>query len=301
MNLGSIDIGSNTVLLLVAEINDGKLTPICNEFRSPRLSKGLKKDGEILEDRIIHLINILREYKSICEQYKCEKVILTATNAMRIASNATNIIERVKSELGFIIGVIPGDEEAKLSYLGASSSFNNFEEKTVIDIGGGSTEIIYGNSNEIKYKKSFPIGVVSLTEAYLNKFPYAQEAISNAQKSLKNTFNKLNYLIPASKPMIAVAGTPTTLSCIIQNIKTYEDSKVEGSLLTQNNLKSLYDKLSSIPGDVIKQKYGHVVEGREDILFAGLLILDHVRELLNTDIIHVSSRGLRYGNIINYI
>ena len=301
MNIASIDIGSNTVLLLVASINDGKLTPLVNKYESPRLGKGLRIGGEIGEDSIKHLFEILKNYKNIIKEYECTEVILTATNAMRIASNSNMIISRIKNELDFSIRIIPGEEEARLSYMGASSSFANLEERMVIDIGGGSTEIIYGDNKEIFFKKSFQTGVVSLTENFIGSFPYSIESLSSAKTKLKTIFDELILNIPSNIPSVAVAGTPTTLSCIKQNIKIYDEAKVEASTLDSFELDDLTKILQYISGDEIKRKYGQVVSGREDVLFAGALILNHIKNILKLDRVFVSSRGLRYGNIIDYI
>lgn len=301
MNIASIDIGSNTVLLLIGKIDNNSLTPIINKYESPRLGKGLIPGGNILQDRIDHLLSVLTNYKDVIKEYNCKETIITATNAMRIASNSSDIVDLIKEKLDMEVIIIPGDEEARLSYLGASSSMLELNEKIVIDIGGGSTEIIYGNSKEIIFKKSFQTGVVSLTEKYLHNFPYSTGDLAAAEEHLEETFKVLLSEVPKQIPIIAVAGTPTTLSCIIQGIKTFIEEKVERSVLTSENMSTLYDELSIIPGSVIIDKFGEVVSGREDVLFSGLLILKHIMNLTNNTIINVSNRGLRYGNIINYI
>lgn len=301
MNIASIDIGSNTVLLLIASIENNKLIPIINKYESPRLGKGLQIGGKILDDRIAHLLEILKSYKTLIEEYKCSETILTATNALRIASNSDEILKKVKEDLGFEIKIIPGEEEAALSFMGASSSFTQFEEKVVIDIGGGSTEIIYGNSEEIIFKHSFQTGVVSLTENFIGTYPYSEDSLIRTEQQLKNVFKGLEKEIPSNRNTIAVAGTPTTLSCIKQNLKVYSEEKVESSILLEIDLNELQNKLGALSGVEIKEQFGQVVNGREDVIFAGTLILQYLRRLLSTDKIYVSSRGLRYGNIISYI
>lgn len=301
MNIASIDIGSNTVLLLIASIENNKLIPLLNKYESPRLGKGLLIGGEILEDRILHLLEILKSYKALIEEYKCSKTVLTATNAMRIASNSDEILKIVKEKLGFEIKVIPGEDEAALSFMGASSSFTQLEEKVVIDIGGGSTEIIYGNNKDILFKYSFQTGVVSLTEKFIGSYPYSEESLTKTELQLKKVFKGLEKEIPNNRNTIAVAGTPTTLSCITQGLKEYREDKVEGSILLEQDLNELQIKLGSLSGADIKERFGQVVDGREDVIFAGTLILQFLRKLLATDKIYVSSRGLRYGNIISYI
>lgn len=301
MHIASIDIGSNTVLLLVSKIIHNSITPIINKYESPRLGKGLKPGGKILKDRIDQLLSVLASYKKIIKEYDCKETIITATNAMRIASNSSYIVDLIKDKLDMKVNIIPGEEEARLSFLGASSSMPELNDRIVIDIGGGSTEIIYGDSKEIKFKKSFQTGVVSLTEKYLSNFPYSFQDLAAADAHLEKIFQIIHSEIPKQIPIIAVAGTPTTLSSIIQGMKTYIEEKVERSVLSSENFSYLYNELSIIPGSVIKENFGEVVSGREDVLFSGVLILRHIMNLTNNTIINVSNRGLRYGNIIDYI
>lgn len=301
MNIASIDIGSNTVLLLIASIENKTLIPILNKYETPRLGKGLNIGGKIENERVTHLLEILYEYKVLTEKYNCRKIIVTATNAFRIASNSTKIVSSIKNELSLEVDIILGDREAELSFYGASSSFPNFDKKIVIDIGGGSTEIIYGNNSEIFYKKSFQIGVVNLTEMFLNNFPYKDKSIENAKKHLQQIFSAIELIIPKGIATIAVAGTPTTLSCIKQKLKTYEENKVEGSSITKNDLDNIFRTMFPLSPREIQENFGSVVNGREDVLFAGILILQHIVNIIKVDIINVSSRGIRYGNIIDYI
>jgi exopolyphosphatase/guanosine-5'-triphosphate,3'-diphosphate pyrophosphatase len=301
MNLASIDIGSNTVLLLIAKEENGNLNPILNEYQSPRIAKGLTTTGVIREESIDKLMTALRHYKGLIDSNNCEKTVVTATNAFRIASNAEALQKRIKEEFGWDVRIISGDEEAKLTYLGAASSFPIYDEKVIIDIGGGSTEVVYGKNSEILYKKSFNTGVVSLTEEFLNSFPYDNDQILKAEKFLDDMFDIISEEIPVSVPVIAVAGTPTTLSCIVQEIRTYDEFLVEGSILTRDDLRYLFKELQPRSPEQIRENFGQVTEGREDLLFSGLLILEHVHEKLMTEEINVSTRGLRYGSILSYL
>lgn len=302
MNIASIDIGSNTVLLLIAKIEDNKLVPLVNLYESPRLGKGLKPGGVILKDRIDDLMNVLGKYKQEIIKYNCQNVILTATNAMRIANNSSEIIRMVKKEFGFNIKIISGEEEAKLSFLGATYDLpDKTSAKTVVDIGGGSTEIVYGNKDKIIFKKSFGVGVVFLTEYFsINDFGNVQK-FDEIDNYLQKIFKEDLSVIPPHIKTIAVAGTPTTLSCMIQNLKYYDDSKVEGSQLSSKNIDYLLEVLSSMTPNEIKVKFGDVVKGREDVILAGTIILKSLIKFLDISTIYVSSKGLRYGNIISYL
>ncbi|MEG8947382.1 Ppx/GppA phosphatase family protein [Rosettibacter firmus] len=301
MIIASIDIGSNTILLLIARINleKAKLETIQNYYRAPRISQGLLENGNISSEKINKLLNVLEEYKSIIEQYNCSKVFIVATNAFRIANNAKEILDLIKIKYNWTINIIDGEEEAKLSYLGATYEYSS-KEKVVIDIGGGSTEIIYGQNDEIRFKKSFPIGVVSLTEKFIkNEIPTETEIIKLTNE-LNEVFKILDN-IPKKIFTIAVAGTPTTLSCIKQNIKNYNEQLVDNSILTYNDVTNIADTLASMSGMQIKEKYGQVVEGREDVLFTGTIILKTIMEKLELEKITVSNKGLRYGVIVDYM
>jgi exopolyphosphatase/guanosine-5'-triphosphate,3'-diphosphate pyrophosphatase len=143
MTIASIDIGTNTVLLLIAEVNKKlQIKSILDEYRIPRIGKGLFPDGQISEDRIKELILVLNEYKELIKTYECQRIIVTATNAMRIATNRNQIVARIKDQFGWDANIVSGKEEASLSFLGAVSGYSGYSTKMVIDIGGGSTEFM---------------------------------------------------------------------------------------------------------------------------------------------------------------
>ncbi len=301
MNIASIDIGTNTAILLIAKIKNRKLYPIYNQYETPRLGKGLTIQGEIADEKIELLIKILTQFKLKIEEYNCTEIIITASNAMRIADNSDKIISTVKEKLNLDIKIISGEQEAKLSFLGGSSAFPKINQKIIIDIGGGSTEIIFGDNNKIFYKNSFSVGTVSLTEKFLSNTPYTPNVKESIYNHLDSIFNELKSTIPKGIPTIAVAGTPTTLFCMSNKLKDYDENKVEGTLLEYKELLKLSNLLFLLTPKEVKQIYGNVVLGREDVILAGSLILLYLSETFLLDSIYISGRGLRYGSIISYI
>lgn len=303
MTIASIDIGSNTILLLIAEYNryNDQVEPILNVYRVPRISEGLKTSNPISEFKIGEMWRVLEEYKLIINNYNCEKTIVVATNALRIAKNGSDIAIRISNEFGWDVKIVDGIEEARLSFIGAISNFNELESYSVLDIGGGSTEIVYGNHNKIFIKKSFSIGVVSLTEKYINFNPPLSQEIESMRKDIEENLRELDNSILVNTNMIAVAGTPTTLSCISQGLTTYVDNSVNNSILTRDQIQLIKATISIMKSDEINHTYGEVVKGRADILLSGAMILEQVMKYLNIEKIRVSSRGLRYGVIYDYI
>ncbi|MEJ2195297.1 MAG: hypothetical protein P8X73_10640 [Ignavibacteriaceae bacterium] len=147
MIIASIDVGTNTVLLLLAEVNTStkSLSTILNEYRMPRLGKNLKPGGNISNDKIEMLLSILTDYQKIIESHNTDNVIVTATNAFRIADNANEIIKQIKDKFGYNVNVISGETESEYAFYGAVPKSADNKLSLVIDIGGGSTELIIGS------------------------------------------------------------------------------------------------------------------------------------------------------------
>ncbi|OGU58257.1 MAG: hypothetical protein A2V66_03450 [Ignavibacteria bacterium RBG_13_36_8] len=303
MNIASIDIGTNTVLLLIATIDQEHLTfkPIINAYKVPRIGRGLIKGNSIPDKNVSQLLDVLKEYSFLIAQNNCNITLVTATNALRIATNADNIVEKIKDAIGYDLKIVTGEEEAYLSFLGASTSLPEIERKCSIDVGGGSTEIIIGTSGTIEFKESLQIGAVSLTERYINNDPPTKFEINIIQEFIKQKLSGLNKKLFNDLTCIAVAGTPTTLSCIIKNLKTYNENVIEGSTITIKDLNNIIILLTKMTAEKIKSKYGKIVEGREDILLSGSIIIHEFMKCVNLDKVYVSGRGIRYGAVIDYL
>jgi exopolyphosphatase/guanosine-5'-triphosphate,3'-diphosphate pyrophosphatase len=302
MIVASIDIGTNTVLLLIAKVNlkSRKIITLLNEYRMPRIGKSINKTGIISRDKIRLLYSVLSEYDGIIRKHKCEKVIVTGTNALRIAKNTPEISKELKKLFNYELEVIPGDLEAEYAYLGATSDLDNNSDSLVIDIGGGSTEIIFGNESNITFKTSLPMGSVSATEKFLKHSPSLKPEIANLKKEIKIILAEIN-VNKVPETTIAIAGTATTLACMNLDLKKFVEDKVEKSILTSNEIKSLIDKLSQLAPLEILDTYGPVMKGREDIILAGAIILSEIMSFFKTDKLIVSSRGIRYGAIIKFL
>ncbi len=302
MKLSSIDIGSNTVLLLIADFNikNYSLTTILNRYEIPRLSRNLENEGIISQNSLEKFFNILKYYKQEVKKRGCTKVITKATNAMRMAKNSDEIIKEVKEKFGINIEVISGEEEARLSYLGSTSNSNS-ERNVVIDIGGGSTEIIYGNLKQIIYRKSFPIGAVSLTEQYFHSFPVETNTLNQVKEDLILEFKEILQSIDIiDSNIISVAGTPTTIAAVEQNLDFYDEMKIENYVISYESLSTFVNSVSKLRPEQILKKHPFV-KGREDVLLAGSIILKVILNILGASKTIVSGRGLRYGILIDYI
>jgi exopolyphosphatase / guanosine-5'-triphosphate,3'-diphosphate pyrophosphatase len=160
MIIASIDIGTNTILLLIAQANlkDKKIKVIFENQKIPRIGEGLKPGFPISEMKEKLLLQILASFKVEAEKYNCDRILVTATHALRIASNRDELLEKIKNQLQIEVNVVSGIEEAKLTFLGCTNDFSIKEDYAVLDIGGGSTEIIFRSWNKLASDYSLPLG-----------------------------------------------------------------------------------------------------------------------------------------------
>ena len=242
MIVASIDIGTNTVLLLIARIsNDSKIETLLNEYRIPRIGKGLLPGKKITEEKVKELFAVLEDYSEIIKRHNCERIIVTATNAFRIAANGVQIANEIREKFNWTAKIVTGFEEARLSYLGAISGVDTGREMLVIDIGGGSTELTFGKGPEMSFRESFKTGVVSASEKYFLNDPPLKTEIEKFRNELSILFKKIKNLDYAPESAIALAGTPTTLACIKKKLEQFDENLVEGSILSCQDIEEMHN------------------------------------------------------------
>ncbi len=194
MKVASIDIGTNTLLLLIVDVKDGKIIPLHNSQFIARLGKNVDSSGLIQKEAFDRVLNALIEFKKISEKFGVERIFAIGTSALRDAKNRDEFLNFIKEKTGIEIKVISGEEEAKLTYLGAVSGLDKKFLKTkitVIDIGGGSTEVILGSGFEIEKFVSLNIGTVRITEKFLKHSPPLDEEINDAKFYIQKEFEKI--------------------------------------------------------------------------------------------------------------
>lgn len=300
MNIASIDIGTNTILLLIVSANEKTkdFNILLNKYSAPRIGKNLDDGQPFPMENLNRMFDVLNDYNFEIKKFECEKIIATATQAFRLASDSDKLVKQIKEKYNFDIKIVDGEEEARLSYIGVK---NNIDRKMIIDIGGGSTELIAGNSNGIKFKKSFNIGAVKLKEKFIQNNPPTSVEMSSVSNFLDEKFSEIKNLKLDIENAFAVAGTPVTLAFILSNSKDYNEKIIDGFEIHQNSIEKIVDELARLNSEDILKTYGHIMIGREDIILYGSLILLKIMQLLNLDKIICSTRGIRYGAIQDYL
>ena len=285
MKIASIDIGTNTLLLLVMEYKNGQLTIIEDHHKIARLGENLNKTGIISSNAINRATKILEFYKERIIDLDIDHVISCATSAMRDALNSKEVSLKLENIIETKIKIISGDEEARLSYLGSIE----FDKNIVIDIGGGSTEIIQGINEKIIHAESVNIGAVRITEMF-DLWNKSSDNIVKARNFIKDQLKV--FPLNDIKHAIAVAGTPNTLATLHLGIKEYSREKLHMLNMKKSDLgKTIQIVISSSKKDLI-EKHG-IHENRADVILGGALILDEFMNYFKLDNLYVSSNGLR--------
>jgi len=303
MRIATIDIGTNTILMLIAEIEpNGQINILGDYHYIARIGEGVDQHCVIQEKAFERAYNVFLELKKIAESSKVDKIIAFGTSALRSAKNRDVFLNFIKKELSIEVKVISNEEEAKLTYLGAAFDYlqsNLIYDILAIDIGGGSTEIIYGKGRKIEAFKSVEIGSVRLTERILNKYPPKQEQIEKAIDLIKEHIKDIPKISSITKAM-GVAGTLTTLAAVDLKMETFEPKLVHGHLLTYSNIQAIFQELKLLTYEQLK-KHPYIHPMRADIILAGTLILIEIMNKLNLETITVSTYGLRYGMLAEFV
>ena len=297
----AIDIGTNTVLLLVAEVDEGRVVPVFEAHRSPRLGKGVDADRNINDDATGRVIAALKEYREILEDRfgQIENIIVTATSAVRDASNREEFIEKVRKETGFKIRLLTGREEAEWTAAGALSVVEaDVEEVMILDIGGGSTEVALLKEGSVIDAYSFDMGSVRFTERFLISDPPAKEEVANCRKAASDLYNTHVFNPSGNFKAVGVAGTLTSLAGIRLGLDKYEPNKINNYLLKQNDINDVIEAFMDYPHEELLDKHPVYLAGRSDIFMAGMLILEGFLKSYGLSEILVSTGGIRHGAIL---
>jgi len=291
--VASIDIGTNTILLLIAGLEGSKLDPLFEMETIVRLGEGVHKSRVLSQPAMKRGLQTLSQYMDHCRAMEVDMVFAVGTSALREAENAQDFIRRVKERLGLSIDIVSGEEEALFSFLAVVRDMGKGEKPIlVVDVGGGSTEFIVGQDERIHEWVSLPLGAVRFTEQFLLSDPVRGEEWERMEEAIRE---KLLQIPCIREPvtMVAVGGTATTLASVDQGLKEFAVEKIHRFQLTREALRNqllLYrsktlEERKKIPG---------LSPARADVILAGGAILYLAMEELKCPSVVVSCHGVRY-------
>jgi len=297
--IAAIDIGTNSIRLLVAErAPHGELRPLVRLGESCRLGEGLETTGRIASRAEERTRDTLSRFARRARELDCAEVLVAATNALRSAENGPEVTRRLAAAAGFPIQILSGEEEARLVYEAVLEGLHWDREQgeyLVVDIGGGSVEIVRGVGLRVDRWVSLELGCVRLTERFLRSDPPTPSELSELRSFLREIWVGHDLLLrPTPQAAAGVGGTVTALAALNLGLRRYDASRVEGHLLPTGDIRRLTDSLTGLT-TAERQALATVGPGRADILPAGCVLLVSLCEAAGLASLTSSTQGLRYA------
>lgn len=297
MRVAAVDIGTNSVLLLVADgSSTGELRAVADIATITRLGQGVDQSHALAPDAIARTSACLARYAELVRRHRTEAVAVVGTSAMRDARGGEVVRQAVQDHFGVEVWIASGDEEARLTFDGATSGLGVAPgaEACVFDVGGGSTEVVLGDvGGAPKFAQSFDVGSVRLTERHVRNDPPTPAQIVAIRRDAEGALAPIARLHPLAAP-IGIAGTVTTLAAISLRLAPYDGTKVHGQRMTRTELERVVMDLARRPLATRKNVPG-LEPKRADVIVAGGLVTLTVLDLLGQDELVVSDRGVRWG------
>jgi len=307
--VATIDIGTNSTHLLIA-----KLEPNLNTFSielaeksTTRLGERDPGTGELTSLAMNRAFSTLKRFKDLSESYKVDSLIIAATSAVREAPNGRNFISEIKKKIDLDVELISGAEEARLIYLGVLSGmqFGN-KPHLVLDIGGGSTELILADRSEARALTSTKIGAVRLQREFIKKDPISPQTElflrSFIRGSMESAIDKVIKRIEVGEEpvLVATSGTAMAIGALISNKENHIQSKLQGYKITKNNLDNIVNQLIKMTLSE-RSQLSSLSERRSEIIVPGALILQTIMNMVNVNEIVLSERALREGLVVDWM
>jgi len=301
LRTASIDIGTNTIRLLICENKDeSSIEKLYINRVITRLGQGFSDEKRLLNPNAVkRSLTALKDFSEVIKKYNVKNIRAVATSVVRESENGSDFVKQVAEKTGLRVEVISGEEEAKLTVLGVLNSVSvSAKEIIIFDIGGGSTEYVHIENSNIVNLVSTNLGVVHLTEEFLKSEIETEQELTqlslNIQKTLQTNLENFEIVNKKDLILIGTAGTPTTLAAIDLKLEEYKPELINNFVLTQQMILSTIEKLIKIPKKDRAKVMG-LEKGREDILIAGAIILIETLRKYSQDSVIVSDGGVLEG------
>jgi exopolyphosphatase/guanosine-5'-triphosphate,3'-diphosphate pyrophosphatase len=299
MNVAVVDIGTNSTRLLIAKRSDDQhITELVRRTAVTRLGAGVDADGRLRDDAMGRVFSTLDGYRAAIDEHHCESAVAVLTSAVRDSANGEEFAEQVRARYGLEPHVLTGDDEARLTYRGATSERDPADRRPilVLDIGGGSTEVVIGSGAEVVFRVSTQAGVVRQTERHLRDDPPRADELDELAADVRQI---LAAGVPAARRDsvqrgIAVAGTATSLAAIAQRLDPYDPARVHGYRLSAAEADRILAELAAMPLAERRQVAG-LHPDRAPTIVAGAVIFREVLSMFGLATIEISEHDILRG------
>lgn len=290
MRVAAIDLGTNTTRLLVADVENGRVAEVDGRVEITRLGEGVDSRRRLLPLPIARTRNVLTDYRRLSESHGAERTLVVATSAVRDAENGEAFLGEIEWSYGFKTRLADGDEEAELTFLGVTSDTQLERRTLVLDIGGGSTELVVAGPDGLSSRRSLNLGSVRLTERFFHVDPPTPGQVVACATHVRTALPD-----PVDvQAVIGVAGTVTSLAAIELGLDAYDRSRVHGHVLTGETVAAEVEHLASLPLTE-RAKVPGLHPDRAPVIVAGAVIVREVLDWVGLDALTVSERDILHG------
>ena len=295
-----VDIGANSTRLLIADVEGTGVVEVERRTTVTSMGRGVDHSRMICTDAVDDVCTVIADYKARYEEMGAERVMVIATSAVRDAVNGEAFIAELRERFGLDAWLLTGEEEARLTYLGATAHRPAEDSTLVFDIGGGSTELIVGSGAKVGFHASLQAGTIRQSERHLTSDPPDPHELEDLAADIRNLVDRAIAAQPGATAThaIAVAGTPTSLAAIEQGLEPYDPGRVHGYHLGMQRIQRMLSRLSSLPlAERLRVPGLH--PGRAPTIVAGTVILVQVMRAFKIKEIEVSELDILHGSALS--
>jgi exopolyphosphatase/guanosine-5'-triphosphate,3'-diphosphate pyrophosphatase len=290
-------MGTNSTRLLVARVVDGRVEELERRSIVTRLGEGVDSSGRLADAAIERVLEVLSDYRSAIDEHGAQTVVAVATSAVRDSANGDEFRATLRDRFGIETRILSGDEEAKLTFLGATAARSDDQTTLVIDIGGGSTELVIGSpGGEPDFHVSTQAGSVRQTERQLHDDPPTREQLDALRREVREIIDEAvpRELRSQVEVGVAVAGTATQLAAVEQELEPYDPTRVDGYRLERATTERLLDRLAALPLDERRDVRG-LHPDRAPTIVAGAAIMLEAMDAFGLDGVQIAVADILHG------
>jgi exopolyphosphatase / guanosine-5'-triphosphate,3'-diphosphate pyrophosphatase len=294
--IAAVDLGTNSTRLLVADVDDGRISDLARETRITRLGEGVDERRRLLPGPIARVRNVLTDFRRSAESLGAERTLAIATSAVRDAENGEAFLGEIEWSYGFATRLLSGHEEALMTFRGVTSDRSLEQGTVIVDIGGGSTEFVAGGRDGIRWHDSLDIGSARLTERFLHSDPPTEAELGAGAAAVRALLaQRVPYKIRSDTlSAIGVAGTITTLGALALGLEEYDRDRVDGSELSAPALEAQLQRLASVQLEE-RRRLRPLDPDRAPVIVGGAVIVREVLAFFSLDKLEISERDILDG------
>jgi exopolyphosphatase / guanosine-5'-triphosphate,3'-diphosphate pyrophosphatase len=296
MRVAAVDLGTNSTRLLVADVEDGRIADVERDTRVTRLGEGVDTRRRLLPVPVTRVRNVLADYRRTIESLGSERTLAIATSAVRDAENGEAFLGEIEWSYGFSTVLLSGHDEALMMFRGVTVERDLAAGAVIVDIGGGSTELVAGGPEGVRWHDSLDIGSVRVTERFLHSDPPAQKELDDCATAVRALLAERvpDEIRSATRSAVGVAGTITSIAALALGLKEYDRDRVHGFELGADALDEQLTRLASVP---LAERRGlrPLDPERAPVIVGGAVIAREILAFFDLDVLEISERDILDG------